>query len=381
MNIGIITFHASDNCGSMLQAFALQYILVNKYNCNVEIINFSSKGQRQMYSLWDTKLRPRILRANLKSLPYWREIKAMKKDYSRFASDNFELTAHRYRKNKELFELDGKYDVVVAGGDQVWNIRCRDTDYAYFLNFVSQGMKVSFSPSLGAVDINKYASDPSIYRKMLEKFTYLSVREPNGKKWLENLTGRKISIVADPTILLTPTEWKKSLSIESSEIETKFIFYYAFSYENAELNKRLGEISRSMKLKVYVIDRKAWSVCKLGNYGFELYKKSGPNAFLSMINDAETIITDSFHGTLFAALFNKSFCNFKHKIEADPDDDRSSSLLQQLGLEDHYVLGENLKAEDLNIASDYDTVNGKLEEMRTEAFSYIETFINEARQK
>ena len=52
-NIGIITFHASLNCGSMLQAFALQNILEKKYNQNVEIINYSNFGQRNYYSNWD----------------------------------------------------------------------------------------------------------------------------------------------------------------------------------------------------------------------------------------------------------------------------------------------------------------------------------------
>ena len=137
MKIGIITFHASENCGSMLQAFALQYILENKYGCDVEIINFSSKGQRQLYSLWDTKLRPRILKSNLRKLPYWKELRRMKNDYKQFALENFNVTDKTYKRNQELYELDGIYDMVITGGDQVWNIRCRDTDLAYFLNFIS----------------------------------------------------------------------------------------------------------------------------------------------------------------------------------------------------------------------------------------------------
>lgn len=50
MKIGLITFHASHNNGSMLQALALQHIFSEKYVCDVKIINFSNSGQRNMYS-------------------------------------------------------------------------------------------------------------------------------------------------------------------------------------------------------------------------------------------------------------------------------------------------------------------------------------------
>ena len=49
--VGIITFHASYNCGSMLQAFALQRFL-EKNGYDAEMIDFSSKGQRRLYSIF-----------------------------------------------------------------------------------------------------------------------------------------------------------------------------------------------------------------------------------------------------------------------------------------------------------------------------------------
>ena len=48
--IGIITFHASDNCGSVLQAFALQRVLKDKFDTESEIVDFSNEGQKRMYS-------------------------------------------------------------------------------------------------------------------------------------------------------------------------------------------------------------------------------------------------------------------------------------------------------------------------------------------
>ena len=64
MKIGIITFHASLNCGSMLQAYALQDILSQKYRVDVEIINYSNFGQRSYYANWDIFPKPSIQKNN-----------------------------------------------------------------------------------------------------------------------------------------------------------------------------------------------------------------------------------------------------------------------------------------------------------------------------
>lgn len=315
MKIGIVTFHASLNCGSMLQAYALQETLREKYNQDVEIIDFSSKGQRQMYSLIDTRLRPRVLKRNIRVLPYLKEFKILKEDYRKFSKEYFSLTSKRYKKNSELFELQNTYDMLITGGDQVWNVICRDTDLAYFLNFSNSAIKVSYSPSLGAVNINKAAKNLSVYRNLLEKFDYLSVREPNGREWLEQLLDRNVEIIADPTMLLTPTEWIDQIKIK--EINEPFIFYYAFDYSNNKLNLALQRISKELGVKVFVIDRKEWNICHLMKYEIQLYPIGGPIAFLSMINAAQYVVTDSFHGTVFSALFNKKFCNCRHNPNQD----------------------------------------------------------------
>ena len=45
-----ITFQASHNCGSLLQAYALQQTIIAMGYDN-EIINFANNGSREMYSI------------------------------------------------------------------------------------------------------------------------------------------------------------------------------------------------------------------------------------------------------------------------------------------------------------------------------------------
>ncbi len=92
MRIGIITFHASLNCGSMLQAFALQNVLAEKYGAEVEIINYSNWGQRNYYANWDWFLRPAVLRSNIKALFHYDAIEKMRTDYLEFENQYLNLT-------------------------------------------------------------------------------------------------------------------------------------------------------------------------------------------------------------------------------------------------------------------------------------------------
>ena len=56
--IGTITFQASHNCGSLLQAYALQQTL-KAMGYDNEIINFSNEGSRDMYSITDSSFQKR----------------------------------------------------------------------------------------------------------------------------------------------------------------------------------------------------------------------------------------------------------------------------------------------------------------------------------
>lgn len=375
MKAGIITFHASLNCGSMLQAYALQEVLIRKFEINTEIINYSNRGQRQYYALWDTKLRPRIIKSNLKALPYYKYIKKVNADYRDFFYKYFNLSGPMLKKMSDLNNIEENYDIIIAGGDQVWNIRCRDADDAYFLSFVNNKKKVSYAPSLGGIDINKYAKNPLKYTDLLKSFDYLSVRENNGQKWLKKLTGKNVPVIADPALLLTAKEWCDYLPV--SEINERFIFYYAFSYSNIDNNKAMQEINHKTGLPVYMIDARSWAICRLDRYGIKLYKKAGPLGFLSLIKAAELIITESFHGTLFSALFKKNFWSCRNRIAIDPDDDRAMCILAQLGLIDRYKILDELPDIDIFKEIDYKPVHKRIKEIREVSLEYIRGFINE----
>lgn len=376
-NIGIITFHASLNCGSMLQAYALQTILEEKYKANVEIVNYSNFGQRNYYSKWDIFPKPSVWINDLKAIPYYKEIDMMKNDYNEFSKKYFNIKTKLLKRRSQLNGIDKKFDIVVAGGDQVWNIRCRDADIAYFLSFVKTAKKVAYSPSLGARNINKYAINPKKYAKLLNDFDYLSVREVNGQKWLKELTGKDIPLIADPTLLLNHDEWVKHLSIKKQKNKEKFILYYAFYYNNEYNNKILQKISEKMNMPIYIIDSKTWFINKLDKYGIKLYEKSGPIGFLELMENAEISLVQSFHGIIFSTLFHKKFWSLRNQTIKNPDDDRAKVILNQLGLENRAITYDELLERNLIEEIDYTNADANIEKLRKKAFNYIESFLKD----
>lgn len=373
--IGIMTFHASLNCGSMLQAYALQNVLSEKYKADVEIINYSNFGQRNYYSKWDIYPKPSVWINDFKALPYYKEIDKMRKDYNAFSKKYFNIKTKLLKRRRQLEGIDSKYDIVIAGGDQVWNIRCRDADIAYFLSFVKTAKKVAYSPSLGARNINRYAFNPQKYAKLINDFDFLSVRETNGQKWLKELTGKDIPLIADPTLLMTAEEWDEKFDLKN--VDEDFILLYAFSYSNKENNQILQQVSEKYNMPIYVIENKSWCINRLDKYGIKLWEQSGPIGLLTLMKNAKITLVQSFHGIIFSTLFHKTFWSLRNATIKNPDDDRAKVILHQLGLEDRAVTYDSLLTKDIMKKVDYKQVDENIKKLREKAFSYIESFIYE----
>lgn len=366
---GIVTFHNSHNCGSMLQALALQIKLEEYTGTQSTIIDFSSEGQADLYSIFPEVHNIKGLVKNLMFVPYYKKLKKQQADYNKFMA-NFKMTSEHYSRNSELYALNGKYDFWVCGSDQVWNIRCPDADDAYFLNFVNKGKKIAYAPSFGGVDIAKVTDNVEKYILYFNSFDAISIRETNGKRWLENLINKDVPIIADPTLLLTSDEWRE-YQLPGRVIKEPYIFYYAFHYSK-EQNDLVTEIANILELKVVSMDVKTWIIRGLRRYGVELSPEYGPAAFLNIMANADLILTRSFHGAVFSSLYKKNFWMLG-KISTDPNkDDRAYSILKQLGLESREITHESIKA-GRNILEpiDYDAVALKQNEMRDTARKYL----------
>ena len=328
--IGIITFHNSYNCGSMLESYAMQRV-IEKRNLKAEIVNFSSDGQKELYSVFfkNNTIKNRI--KNLLILPHFKRVKHNNNMYEQFKNKNFKLSK-KYTEKDKISEKN--YDAVIAGSDQIWNITIKDANDAYFLNWVNKAKKIAYAPSFGAKNIINHSDNPDKYKNFINEFDALSIRENNGQKWIKDLCGKNVPVLIDPTLLLDKKDYEP-LEDKQNEIKSKYIFFYCPSFDT-EICKYVKQISKKYNLPVITWSTKSYITKRIHKFGFKLPKYENPSMYLTLIKNAELIITTSFHGTIFSTIYKKKFITVKNGGMYG-DDDRVKTLLKQINMEDRLL--------------------------------------------
>lgn len=374
MKIGILTFHAPHNRGSMLQAYAIQNIITRlDSNNSVEIINFSNLKQRDMYALFRKVDSWKDLLLNCFKLVFYSKFKRYFCDFTKFSERNLVISHEDLSLSTDLVRLNGRYEYLVAGSDQIWNTKCYDADNAYFLGWSDCPHKIAYAPSFGANDLNLLENKDQ-YKEWINQFQSISIREYNGEKWLKVLTGRDVDVVLDPTLLLQKKEWD-NLANEIMDLPKQFIFFYSTSYPE-NVCRFVHKYAKECGLPVIITDIKNWAL-KGWKYKFLLAKHGGPNAFLTLIKNATLVFTSSFHGTAFSIIFEKKFY-YLDDGKRQPSDDRALTLIEDMGLICRFknVDTDFLSDSEFFSPIDYNIVNERLKKRKEFSLSWLKKALN-----
>ncbi|WP_270404875.1 polysaccharide pyruvyl transferase family protein [Candidatus Collinsella stercoripullorum] len=363
--VGIITFHRSHNCGSMLQAYALQTVVEDMGHWP-EIVNFSNEGQRRLYRPFQKVTSLKVLVKNAIALAHLSRIERNDACYERFIQEHFHLSSGDYSHCDQL--SDDGYSTVICGSDQVWNITIEDGDDAYFLPWVKKASKVAYAISFGARDISKYSNEPKKYAGYIDDISYISTREKNGQKWIRQLTGRNAPVVLDPTLLLDAEDYEE---IEDKTFPTpeRYIFYYSPTYDRS-INKLVKQMAEKYGLPVICFNTKAFFVKGMDMMGFSLPEREDPSVYLRLMRNATLVVTTSFHGTIFPVLFERPFWTIKNGGMFG-DDDRVLTLMDSLALNDRLIPIEFDSCRDYLEPLDFAECRNRRKVLRSESLSFL----------
>lgn len=358
MKIGILTFHASHNYGSMLQAYALQQYLLSQGHV-VEEINLRNDVQR--YQIYPYPLeRPLgvILKLCLTPVYLYHECQRWKK-YERFLQDNIVMSKKTYTTWEEIHKDIDKYDVVITGGDQIWNITCRDFDPSYFLPGDIKAKKISYCPSFGGL-LSKITKEQESYiKEKLSEYDDISVREFSMKDYLEKLLNREIDVVVDPTLLLTKDDYTRILE-KRPLVNGDYIFYYT-PRENSQYEQLAILLGKYYGKKVITSYPRRYR-----KGGMENINDIGPSEFLNLINNACLVVGCSFHLVVFSLILHKAFVAINGHNDA-----RISSFLKYLGISERGNMDEyNYKSLKLP-PIDFKKTDGLINDLRESSVYFI----------
>ena len=364
MKIGILTFIGVENCGALLQAYALNQKL-KEFGNEVELINLISNNEYERKNKSSLKNRAFLAR-KIYYLMHFKSIKKRKIMFNKFREEYLPI----YPKERKIYESEladicKKYNCLVCGSDQIWSQdpKLYDRSDAYFINFQFDGKRVSYAASFG--DNLDYAEkNKNHIIPFIQKFDSVSVRETIAKEFLNN-NDIKCEVTIDPTLLISKTEWEK-ISILPN-IKEDYILYFSVNSRKYSINVA-KKLSKRTGLKVIEINPhpKSW------NSGFKKKYGIGPREFLGYILNAKYIVTNSFHGTVFSILFNKPFlAAFDEKEGKLVKENRKYTLLEMLKLQD-CIMTES-KMIDLSIINKicWEEINNNLENIKKESINYL----------
>lgn len=364
--IGIITFHNSYNCGSMLESYAMQTI-IEKLGLDAEIINFSNESQRRLYGITYKNNTLKNIVKNVFILPAHKRIANNNEKYEEFKNKYFHLTKD-YNNMNQL--KDDDYSTVVAGSDQIWNITIADSDDAYFLPWVKNAKKVAYAPSFGAKRIADNTKDIEKYNDFLNSFDALSIREKNGQKWIKEMINKDVPVLLDPTVLLEAEDYEKLVAKDVKVTDDKYIFFYSPDFKS-DVCKYVKQVADKYNLKVITWSTKHYYAKGIGRFGFELPEYENPAMYLYLLKHAELVMTTSYHGTIFSTLYKKNFITIKNSGMYG-NDDRVITLLNQLNMMDRLIPHEFDENFDYLADVNYAEYDKNLPKLKEKSIAYLE---------
>lgn len=374
--IGIVTPYKVNNYGTKLQAYAMQK-LFDKYD-DSEIVNFLTKsdsrfsavtGKLFSLNIWHHKITEKLMQQGMKrNQELYKDLQIRNKAINSFDTSFLKFSEYTVG-SKNLKELVKKYDCVVCGSDQLWAPRNVIADY-FTLTWVPKECRImSFSASFGITNVPIHLK--AKYCKFLRRFDMIAVRENNGVSIVKDLIGEDAVVTADPTLMLDRAEWEEVSNSSNVDIRGSYIFCY-FLGSNPEHRKYAEEVSKITGYKIVILPHFI-NFCdedeKIGDY--KLYDVT-PSDFLHLIQNANIVLTDSFHASVFSFIFERKLGVFE-RFNAESTGSTNSriySLLKNLDTQNCLIKGTDVNGF-LSTEMNYTSIGNNLVGLRDKSKQYI----------
>lgn len=345
MKIGIRTVFKTENCGSVLQAWALKTQLSN-LGSNVVFCDYdASQSNSKIVSVIKCTLKGKLKRAYF--------ILKKTSDYKKF------------RKKNGLVGYKGTCDAYVFGSDTLWNF-----DDRWFCDkrnfFTGEGIEApcyAYAVSVGSTSCEKVKNISDSVNNIC-KFKGVAVRDSHTMDVISSFYPKeKITATLDPTLLIKKDEYARIASVDSFKYKNGLVVYY-FGEIPDELWIKIKSFARSHGLLTINIG--------MPNKLADISLVPSPENFISAFSTAKYIFTNTFHGCVFSTIFNKQFAtNGAHKKKIQ-------GFLSEFSLTDQIVSDENNVDVVFSSPINYNHVNELIDGARKRSLDYLEQVLSGA---
>ena len=363
MKIGILTLRLHNNYGGILQAYALQKVL-QQMGHDVTLIDKSRFIKLPLFSFSRYYLYFKRLILKMisdRSLPV-RWDKKLNDDMAIMSTNTYPFIL----KNIKRIETNNNYsnikqddfDAFVVGSDQVWRpkyfgqtiIPCAYLSFAKEWNV----KRISYAASFGTEDWEYTEEQTAECKELIRLFDAVSVRESSAVELCKKHFDTSAMHVLDPTMLLDASDYIKLFEEAHTPQSLGSLMCYILD-ENKEKQEVVSCIEQTLHLKSFSVNSKY----EVADAPLEERIQPPVEAWLRGFNDAEFVITDSFHACVFSILFEKPFIVYANKNRGMA---RFHSLLSIFGLENRLITNSEDALRVINEHINWEAVNTKKKE-------------------
>ena len=341
MKCNILTLHDANNVGAFMQAYSLQYFLEqNKIQSN--FIKFAPTGNNSKIS---------------KALKIIKSLKFNYLLYKYKTSKRYNLINDKLNLDSEYFDENKKYNNLIIGSDEVWNIESKTFTHhpQYFGNNIKSNKIISYAPSANISKVDTFKE----LNINFDKFTNISVRDENTYDIVNKISGIDPTLVCDPTLLVK--EYDYMLKKEYSVDDSNFILVYSYGLTNEEI-KYVKSLAKAMNKKLY----------SFGTYNSWCDKSIvvDPFEFMCWLENADFVVTSTFHGTILSLKLNKEMLIFPQKSE------KIKYVIKQFKLDDRTYSKDLLLKDLITEKMNYKKINSDIDKLRKISTEFLINSIN-----
>lgn len=365
--VGIMSMQRIANYGSFLQAYALKQ-LMEEVGCNVEFVDYHV-GAPVITENADSKNKVvRKIEKGLETFQY-RAPLAHKLSFIRYKQSFAQKYMPLLGITDEM-NYNPTVDCLVIGSDEVFNCIQKNSNVGYSPELFGKNNHakklITYAASFGnttLIKLEKYKKANEV-GALLKKFDAISVRDTNSGTIVEQLTGKEPVYNLDP--VLTYDYMNCCDKIPRVQTNEKYLILYAYAgrISNDEADW-IAAYAKKKNLKVYAIG----GIQKCA----DRFEVCSPFEVLAYFRNAEEVITDTFHGSIFSVITHRLFTTLIRKSVGNSygNEEKLSDLLNRLGLTERMTTKVE-ETEHINQQPiDYEKVDDVLQKQREIAKAYL----------
>ena len=306
MKIGTLTYwNTEENYGQVMQSFALVKYLSN-LGYDASLIRYIKRPERESsfhkFFRWLKIVSPKRIKAAMEYRKFHKIMAANQKQHPRyfdlFRDEYLPMTPQIYDQ-QSIFSDTPQFDAYICGSDQIWG----EADAVFMLQFAPKdALRLSYAASMGGAQLK--GDEKAKFSDYLSTFNFVSLREQEAVDFCKQLGRNDAVLVPDPTLLLDREEYTALYRESNPSNPSKHSKGYILLYL---LGNKIGvDVD---EIYAYAEQRNLEVIYVASQGRTDSHEKNFPTIqeWLSLIDNATCVFTNSFHGTVFCLLFNTPF--------------------------------------------------------------------------